>query len=219
MAYIRVENLKYRYPNTTKLALDGLDFEIEKGSFVGIIGENGAGKSTLCQAFNGLVPGFFKGAYGGKVLIEDIEVAKTTVSKLCQKVGLVFQNPFNQLSGAKETVFEEIAFGLQNFGVPKEEMISRVDEVMELLDIAAYRSVHCNNSFPQKCCLPCCHRGNQDPLFPPCPPEAAGTFYLVVLQIFYVSVQKFLSSCETPVFKACYRKLPTLILHHVRFLS
>ena len=139
MAYIKVENLKYRYPNTTKLALDGLDFEIEKGSFIGIIGENGAGKSTLCQAFNGLVPGFFKGAYGGKVLIGDTEVAKTTVSKLCQKVGLVFQNPFNQLSGAKETVFEEIAFGLQNFGVPKEEMISRVNEMMELLDIADYR--------------------------------------------------------------------------------
>ena len=139
MAYIKVENLKYRYPNTTKLALDGLDFEIEKGSFIGIIGENGAGKSTLCQAFNGLVPGFFKGAYGGKVLIGDTEVAKTTVSKLCQKVGLVFQNPFNQLSGAKETVFEEIAFGLQNFGVPKEEMISRVNEVMELMDIADYR--------------------------------------------------------------------------------
>ena len=139
MAYIKIENLKYRYPNTTKLALDGLDFEIEKGSFIGIIGENGAGKSTLCQAFNGLVPGFFKGAYGGKVLIGDTEVAKTTVSKLCQKVGLVFQNPFNQLSGAKETVFEEIAFGLQNFGVPKEEMISRVNEVMELLDIADYR--------------------------------------------------------------------------------
>lgn len=139
MAYIKVENLKYRYPNTTKLALDGLDFEIEKGSFIGIIGENGAGKSTLCQAFNGLVPGFFKGAYGGKVLIGDTEVSKTTVSKLCQKVGLVFQNPFNQLTGAKETVFEEIAFGLQNFGVPKEEMISRVNEVMELLDIADYR--------------------------------------------------------------------------------
>lgn len=139
MAYIKIENLKYRYPNTTNLALDGLDFEIEKGSFIGIIGENGAGKSTLCQAFNGLVPGFFKGAYGGKVLIGDTEVSKTTVSKLCQKVGLVFQNPFNQLSGAKETVFEEIAFGLQNFGVPKEEMISRVNEVMELLDIADYR--------------------------------------------------------------------------------
>lgn len=139
MSYIRVENLKYRYPNTKELALDGLDFEIEKGAFIGIVGENGAGKSTLCQAFNGLVPGFFKGAYGGKVFIEDTEVAKTSVSKLCQKVGLVFQNPFNQLSGAKETVFEEIAFGLQNFGIPKEEMISRVNEVMKLLDIEAYK--------------------------------------------------------------------------------
>ena len=139
MPYIKVENLKYRYPGTKTLALDGVNFEVEKGSFIGIVGENGAGKSTLCQAINGLVPGFFKGAYGGKLYIGDIEVAKTSVSKLCQKVGLVFQNPFNQLSGAKETVFEEIAFGLQNFGVPKEEMVSRVNEVMELLDIAAYR--------------------------------------------------------------------------------
>ena len=61
MAYIKVENLKYRYPNTTKLALDGLDFEIEKGSFVGIIGENGAGKSTLCQSVQQSCSGFFKG--------------------------------------------------------------------------------------------------------------------------------------------------------------
>ena len=133
MAYIKVENLKYRYPNTKKLALDDLNFEIEKGSFIGIAGANGAGKSTLCQAFNGLVPGFFKGAYGGRVIIDGEETAKVPVSRLCQKVGLVFQNPFNQLSGAKETVFEEIAFGLQNFGVPADEMIKRVNEVMEFL--------------------------------------------------------------------------------------
>ena len=139
MAYIKVENLKYRYPNTKKLALDDLNFEIEKGSFIGIAGANGAGKSTLCQAFNGLVPGFFKGAYGGRVIIDGEETAKVPVSRLCQKVGLVFQNPFNQLSGAKETVFEEIAFGLQNFGVLADEMIKRVNEVMELLDIAEYK--------------------------------------------------------------------------------
>ena len=139
MAYIEVENLKYRYPNTKKLALDGLHFQIEKGSFVGIVGENGAGKSTLCQAFSGLVPQFFKGAYGGKVMIGNQDAAKTPVSGLCRTVGLVFQNPFNQLSGAKETVFEEIAFGLQNFGVPREEMIRRVQEVMELLDISEYK--------------------------------------------------------------------------------
>lgn len=139
MAYIEVENLKYRYPNTKKLALDGLQFQIEKGSFVGIVGENGAGKSTLCQAFSGLVPQFFKGAYGGKVMIGNQDAAKTPVSGLCRTVGLVFQNPFNQLSGAKETVFEEIAFGLQNFGVPREEMLRRVQEVMELLDIREYK--------------------------------------------------------------------------------
>ena len=54
MAYIKIENLKYRYPNITKLALDGLDFEIEKGSFIGIIGENGAGKTTLVKLLKGL---------------------------------------------------------------------------------------------------------------------------------------------------------------------
>ncbi len=139
MAYIKIEKLKYCYPNTEKLALDNLNFEIEKGSFIGIIGQNGAGKSTLCQAFVGLVPNFYKGAYGGKVWIEEREAAKVPVSELCRKVGLVFQNPFNQLSGAKDTIFEEVAFGLQNFGVPKEEMIVRVERVLKLLDIEEYR--------------------------------------------------------------------------------
>lgn len=139
MAYIKVENLKYCYPNTDKLALENLNFEIEKGSFIGIVGQNGAGKSTLCQAFVGLVPNFYKGAYGGKVWLEGQEVAKVPISKLCRQVGLVFQNPFNQLSGAKDTIFEEVAFGLQNFGVPKEEMLVRVEQVLKLLDIEAYR--------------------------------------------------------------------------------
>ena len=67
MSYISVEHLKYRYPNTERLALNDLNFEIEKGEFIGIAGENGSGRSTLCQAFIGLVPGFFKGAYGGRV--------------------------------------------------------------------------------------------------------------------------------------------------------
>ena len=114
MTYIKAEHVKYRYPNTKRLALDDLNFEIEKGSFIGLVGENGAGKSTLCQAFSGLVPGFFKGAYGGKLLVDGIETGKTPVSKLCRKVGLVFQNPFNQLSGAKETVFEEIVYIIQH---------------------------------------------------------------------------------------------------------
>lgn len=139
MAFIEVEHLKYRYPHTEKLALDDLNFTIEKGEFIGILGANGAGKSTLSQAFIGLVPQFYKGAYGGRVLVDGMESGKTPVSELCRKVGLVFQNPFNQLSGAKDTVYEEIAFGMQNLGVPREEMIKRVDRILKLLDIAEYR--------------------------------------------------------------------------------
>lgn len=139
MALIEVTNLKYRYPHTEKLALDGLHFQVEKGSFIGIVGENKAGKSTLCQALVGLVPTMFKGAYGGKIMIDGQEAAKTPVALLCQKVGLIFQNPFNQLSGAKDTVFGEIAFGLQNLGVPREEIVRRVEENLKLLDIEQYR--------------------------------------------------------------------------------
>ena len=116
MSFIEVRNLKYRYPRTEKLALDGLGFNVEKGEFIGILGKNKAGKSTLCQAFMGLVPGMFGGAYGGQVMIDGMEASSTPVSVLCKKVGLVFQNPFNQLSGARDTVFGEVAFGLQNQG-------------------------------------------------------------------------------------------------------
>ena len=92
MSVITVENLRYRYPHTKELALDGLDFSVEKGEFIGIIGENGAGKSTLSQAIMGLVPQFYKGAYGGMVTVDGIEAGKTPVAQLCGHVGLVFQN-------------------------------------------------------------------------------------------------------------------------------
>ena len=72
MAFLEVEHLKYRYPHAKKLALDDISFTAEKGEFIGIIGENGAGKSTLSQAFCGLIPQFYKGAYGGKVTIDGI---------------------------------------------------------------------------------------------------------------------------------------------------
>ena len=139
MSVITVENLRYRYPHTKELALDGLDFSVEKGEFIGIIGENGAGKSTLSQVIMGLVPQFYKGAYGGMVTVDGIEAGKTPVAQLCGHVGLVFQNPFNQLSGAKDNVYEEVAFGMQNLGVPAEEMKKRVEEALKLLDIWQYR--------------------------------------------------------------------------------
>ncbi|RDW17000.1 cobalt ABC transporter ATP-binding protein [Oceanobacillus arenosus] len=131
MSKIRVEGLKYRYPDMDKLVLDNLNFEVEKGAFIGIIGENTAGKSTLCYALTGLVPNFFKGAYGGTILIDDLD----EISDVTRKVGLVFDQPFSQMTGSKTTVYEEIAFGLENSGVEREEMRIRIDESLRLMDI------------------------------------------------------------------------------------
>ncbi len=135
MNIIRVEGLKYKYPHTDKLALDDLTFDIKKGEFIGIVGKNTAGKSTLCYALTGLVPHFFKGAYGGQVYVDDLEILKSDISDISLKAGLVFENPFSQMTGSKYTVAEEIAFGLENMGVDREEMITRINESLLLLDI------------------------------------------------------------------------------------
>lgn len=138
MARLEVNNLKYRYPYTEHLALDGITCTIEPGEFIGIVGKNGSGKSTLCQAFTGLVPTFYRGAYGGSLKVDGVDVREVEVDDLCQKIGLVFQNPFNQVTGSKLTVYEEIAFGLENLGIPREEMHRRIRESMELLDIGRF---------------------------------------------------------------------------------
>ena len=135
-----VENLKYRYPLTEELALKGISFEIKAGEFIGVIGPNTAGKSTLCQALVGLVPQFYHGAYGGRVLVDGMDAAHTELSQLSLKAGIVFQNPFTQVTGAKMTVYEEIAFGLENMGLPRAEMVERIDQALKMLDIYDYRA-------------------------------------------------------------------------------
>lgn len=139
MSLIEVKDLKYRYPGTTELALDGVSFTVEKGEFIGIAGENGAGKSSLSQALLGLIPQFYKGAYGGSVTVGGMDARSTPVSELCRHVGLVFQNPFNQLSGAKDTVYDEVGYGLQNLGFPPEEIRTRVESVLRCFGIWEYR--------------------------------------------------------------------------------
>lgn len=139
MNSIRVENLKYKYPNTDTFALDGISFTVKKGEFVGIAGMNTAGKTTLCYALSGLIPHFFKGAYGGDVFIGDMDVLTHEISDITAKVGLVCENPFSQMTGAKFTVYDEIAFGLENLGIPRDEMHRRIKESMQFLDIEALR--------------------------------------------------------------------------------
>lgn len=144
MTNIQVEGLKYKYPDTEKLALNNISFSIEKGELIGLIGRNTSGKSTLCFALAGLVPHFFKGAYGGKVIVDGLNVRQSDISDLVTKVGLVFENPFSQMTGSKYTVFDEIAFGLENMGMHRDEMVERITMCLELLDITYIKD---NNPF------------------------------------------------------------------------
>jgi energy-coupling factor transporter ATP-binding protein EcfA2 len=139
MSLIEINNLKYRYPQTSTNALNDLSLSIEAGEFIGLVGANGAGKSTLCQALLGLVPHFYKGKYAGEVQIMDMTVRDTDIADLAPHVGMVFQNPFTQMTGSKDTVFEEVAFGLENLGLAREEMIARVNQALADMDIEKLR--------------------------------------------------------------------------------
>ncbi len=134
---IHLNHLTYKYLNTENPALDDLNLDISKGEFVGIVGANGAGKTTLCYALSGFVPHFFKGKLSGEIQVAGSIVVETSLGSLMAKVGLVFQNPFNQITGARYTVKEEIAFGLENLGISRAEMITRVDQVMEQTGLVA----------------------------------------------------------------------------------
>ncbi|MBO1679602.1 energy-coupling factor ABC transporter ATP-binding protein [Bittarella massiliensis (ex Durand et al. 2017)] len=135
MSFITLQDVSYKYPLAKTFALKHVDLTFEKGKFYGIIGQNGAGKTTLCNLVRGLVPHFYGGSLTGKTIIDGTNVKKWDTDQLATQIGYVFQNPFTQISGVKETVFEEIALGLENLGIPKDEMIERVIRVCKLLKI------------------------------------------------------------------------------------
>lgn len=137
MAIIEIQNLTYSYPTSPAPVLKNLDLEVQEGEFLAVIGSNGAGKSTLAYTIAGFVPHFFNGKLDGIVRVSGINSMQSNLNEMVTKVGLVFQNPFNQISGAKFTVYEEIAFGLENTGIPRDEMKSRVEAVMEMTGITA----------------------------------------------------------------------------------
>ena len=132
---IRVEDFSFRYRDADRTTLKRVSFSVEQGSFFCIVGSNGAGKSTLCNALVGLIPHYFVGKSKGSVRIKDRDVASSTIADLSRHVGLVFQNPFNQLSYTAGTVAEELAFGLGNHGVPRETMHTKVARVAALMHI------------------------------------------------------------------------------------
>lgn len=133
---IQVDHVTYSYPLAKEPALKQLNVGIERGKFYGVIGENGAGKTSFCALLRGFIPEFYKGNMEGKVLVEGKAISEYG-GNIASKIGYVFQNPFTQISGVKDTVFEEVAYGLENMGVPVEEIEKRVVDVMRMTDIEA----------------------------------------------------------------------------------
>ena len=133
---IKTENLKYAYPaeegEKQTLALRGVDLEIEKGSFVVVLGHNGSGKSTLAKTFNGvLLPA------GGKVYVEGMDTCdENLLLAIRQRVGMVFQNPDNQI--VANVVEEDVAFAPENLGVPTEEIRKRVDDALKAVGMSEF---------------------------------------------------------------------------------
>ena len=139
MGYFKIENVNYKYPLEEKQALKNINIEIKKGEFWAVIGKNGSGKTTFCNMLRRFVPDFYKGELTGKITLEDKELKDYSQKELVQKIGFVFQNPFTQISGVKDTVFEEIAYGLENLGLKKEEIIFKVEKILKLLEIEKLR--------------------------------------------------------------------------------
>ena len=133
---IECKNVSYTYPLAPSPSVYNLDINIERGKFYGVIGENGSGKTTLCALLRGFAPNFYQGELKGEILVEGKSIDEYG-GEISRKIGYVFQNPFTQISGVKDTVFEEVAYGLENFGVPIEEIEQRVIEVMRITDIEA----------------------------------------------------------------------------------
>jgi energy-coupling factor transport system ATP-binding protein len=133
---IDLENVAYAYPQATEPALRGITLHVPDGQFLAVVGGNRAGKSTLSYVLSGFIPHHFKGTYRGKIEVAGMDLTQKSLGEIAGKVGLVFSNPFNQISGARFTVEEEVAFGLENMGVASSEMPDRVAKALEITGLS-----------------------------------------------------------------------------------
>jgi energy-coupling factor transporter ATP-binding protein EcfA2 len=134
---LRLSAVAYRYAGAQRDALADVDLELPPGSVLGVVGPNESGKSTLCLVASGLAPVVVGGRMSGSVTIDGRETIEMRPHELAQRCGILFQNPQAQLSGTASTVFEELAFGPRNLGLPLGTVIERVEASLETLGIAA----------------------------------------------------------------------------------
>jgi len=137
MEIVRIEGLTFTYSGFDTPALNDINLSVEEGEFVLLLGPSGCGKSTLCRCLNGLIPHFYTGKMEGKVVVAGMDVSKTPTYVLSQYVGMVFQNPENQLFSL--TVENDVAFALENLGMPRDEIRRRVDFALKAVGIEELR--------------------------------------------------------------------------------
>lgn len=134
---IKIRNLTFKYKNAEKIALDNVNFEVREGEFVLVTGPSGSGKSTLARILTGLIPNSYPGELSGEISIMGLDPRKNKIYEIAQNVGLVLQNPENQLFAL--TVEDDVAFGPENLGLEREEIKKRVEWSLGVVNLQKER--------------------------------------------------------------------------------
>ena len=132
---LRLTEVGYRYAGYARQVLHDIDLTLADGEIVGLVGANETGKSTLCLVASGLAPGSIGGALTGRLEIDGEDMAGKPLHEFATRVGIAFQNPATQLSGITGSVFEEVALGPMNLGLPARETVARVKAALAALGI------------------------------------------------------------------------------------
>src|SRR3954453_9167759 len=128
---VQIENISYQYEGQSSYALENVSLDIYEGEWLAIVGHNGSGKSTMAKLLNGL-----QFPQEGEIIIDKLKLTEETIWDIRRSIGMVFQNPDNQFVGT--TVQDDVAFGLENNGIPREEMEKRITEVLKAVRMEDY---------------------------------------------------------------------------------
>jgi len=138
MPAISTRDLTFTYAGANAPSMESVSLSVEKGEFVILTGPSGCGKTTFCRCLNGLIPNFYSGELRGDIFVDEVNVSEKSTAELSRHIGFVFQNPENQLFSL--SVERDVAFGLENLGVPEEEALARVKWAMKSTGIENLRN-------------------------------------------------------------------------------
>jgi energy-coupling factor transporter ATP-binding protein EcfA2 len=134
LSIIRAKHLTFTYTGASTPSIQDISIEVTSGEFVVLTGPSGCGKTTICRCLNGLIPNFYSGDFSGELIVDGMNVRDHTTAELAAHVGMVFQNPENQLFSL--SVERDVAFGPENLGLSREEIRKRVDWALDVTGVA-----------------------------------------------------------------------------------